>query len=181
MANDNTILAVLGATAAAATTNAQAFLNSAGNAISIAIPANYNFNCRPFLVRMVGTVTNLNATSVVMTPIIAIGTASTYASNAAFCSTSAGISTNLASQLSANFLLEMEGLWDSTTNTVNGQYTIVAGPTGAVVAPTACTSVTGVTQGNGGSTGLNFIPFFKFSASSTNQLATLVEFSIEQI
>ena len=183
MPNANTVLAIYGATATAATTNFQPFYNtnvSTTIPISLSIPANWNFNARPFNIRMAGTITNLNSTTVVFTPAISVGVSSTAASNVTMCSTSTGLSTNLAAQLTANFVLDIECMWDSVTNTINGVYQLFAGPTGARVAPTAMTSVTSLTQGNAGTTGLNFIPFFAFGTSSTNQAVVLTEFSITQ-
>lgn len=180
MANLNTVLSAgNGATTLPTSTTSTSF--GGATPVQLSIPQNWNFNAHPFGIRFTGTVTALNATSVVITPAIAIGTAATYASNAAFISTATGLSTNLAAQLTANFLLEAECLWDSTTGTINAVYTLFAGPTGALVGPVASTSVTTLTQGGAGSAGLNFVPFVKLSATSTNNLITISEFSIFEI
>lgn len=180
MSNSNTVIRLSGATASVSTTSVQPFVPAAGGVAFLSVPANWNLDGIPFQVRLAGNVKNLNATSVTMLPALYIGTSS--ATTTAIAVPSA-VSTNLATTLTANFLLDAEMLFDSVSGSLNGNYSVQIGPaatTTGFVTTTKITSVTSLTLGGAGTSGLNFIPFFTFSASSTNNIATITDFSISQ-
>jgi len=187
MANDNTFLQVASGafSATSSTTNAQAFLNAAGVAASLSMPANSNVDGRPFAVRYCGTVKNLNATSVTILPSIYLGTiTTTTAGNTAIILPSA-VSSHLASVVGMNWIIDAEFLWDSVSGSLNGNYLVQIGPgatsTGFVTSTKSTSVTSGLTLGGAGTLGLNFVPFFAYSASSTNNTAVLTEFSLSNV
>jgi hypothetical protein len=177
LSNTNTIVRLVGATAAVSTTSAQAFLVGTAPAF-LSVPPNWYLSGVPFQIRLAGNFQSLNATSVTVLPAIYLGTSSATTTGIIV---PAAVSTNLASQLSGNFLIDAEMLYDVTSTSLQGNYSVQIGPaatTTGFVTSTKSTSITAITQGNGGTTGLNFMPFFTFSASSTNNIATITDFSI---
>lgn len=180
MANVNTSISAPVAPITTAANTSSEFVGTLanGNPAVIAVAPNSVLSGRPFKVRLTGEYT-VGATSTTFKPQFRLGTSSTAASNTAIATPTA-VSTNTASVLSSNFIVEAEMIWDVTSTQLNGTFnSLIYNTLGTSALITQTTSVTAL--GNGGTTGLNFVPTFTFSAASTSNSVTVLDFAIEQL
>jgi hypothetical protein len=136
---------------------------------------NDTYDGHPFLVRLVGIVNTAVSSS--FTGEVRFGTSSTAASD-----TSIGVTTGAITAFTgkANFMLETQLLWDSTTAELGGwftkQYYTAAGLTFAAA---SASTVYNAALVNGAPPALTFIPVFTFGAAGANTVQ-ITEFTIDR-
>lgn len=160
---------------------------AAGAGLWVGIPqdvANSECDGHPFKVRVAGKIFTGAASTVtfvlyqVPAATIAAGTVSTLAGDQAVVTLAASASITGA----ANFVVEAEFLWDSTSTKLNGFLTS-ASFSGANIGTfgAASTPVTVPYTVASGVNGLNFIPTFSFSAGNAANTVTVTEFALDRV
>lgn len=160
----------------------------AGSGLYLSAPqdvAGSELDGHPFKVRVAGKIFTGAASTFttilyqVPASIIAAGTVSTLANDNSFVSS--GVSASVTG--AANFILEAEAIWDSTTQKLTGFITtsFVSNAITANVLGSAGTSVAVAYASATGVNGLNFIPSFTFATANAANTVTVTEFVIDRV
>jgi hypothetical protein len=136
-----------------------------------------SFNNRPFRVRAVGQIVGggTTATSIAATLVLyaALTNTATVTSGTAIATVGSGA---VLGNVSANWLIECELMWDSVSQSLSGYKTAFFGNTTVGTYAASATSVTSVTIAN-----LNFGLTWQFATTSTSNKIGMVELSLEQV
>lgn len=130
-----------------------------------------SFDGRPFIVKLYGVVTAAAGTGNTVIPALYLGTSATVGNNSVIIKPAASAD---LSGTSANFSLAVTLRWDSTSQKLNGSYTVQVGN----AAPT--TAVIGTANTVAAYTGLNFVPTFTFG-NAAGGTVNITEYSLEQV
>ena len=140
-------------------------------------------DCHPFKVRVVGKAFTGGSytlqTKLYQVPfsIISAGTAGTLANDAVALSNAA----SAAFTGWANFILEAQFLWDSSSQKLNTSFsTSLNQVNGAAVVPTSSIVSIAYTAGNP-INNLNFLPSFTFGTANAANAVTVTEFTLERL
>lgn len=167
--------------------------HGAGNGLWIGAPADIQygeFDGHPFKVRVAGKV-HTGGSITFLCNLYYVPSAIASADTAGTLSNDTAVVTNAASSAfsgDANFLVEAEFLWDSTSKKLNG-FVTSSQVNGANVAPNSGSAGTNVattqvsttyTAGSAVSL-LNFIPSFTFGTGNAANSVTVTEFVIDRV
>jgi len=160
---------------------------AAGSGLYIGVPqdvAGSEMDGHAFKIRVVGKIFTGAASTFtqilyqVPAATIAAGTVSTLANNNSFVAPGASAAITGA----ANFLLEVEAIWDSTSTKLTGFITssVVAGAAVSTIGTVGSVLTVPFTTA-AGVNGLNFIPAFAFATANAANTVTVTEFTLDRV